>query len=54
MFLAPGLFVLALAGRALTPFEIPAGPAVIRLPHPGTNDVGFAADAAPIPPEIER
>jgi len=47
---------IALDSRAMPPFDVPAGPAVLRLTHPGTNDVCFAADAAPIlfPPEIER
>jgi hypothetical protein len=47
---------LALDTRALAAFDLPAGPAVMRLTHPGTNNVCLAADAAPIPfpPELER
>ncbi|MFP5258582.1 MAG: glycosyltransferase family 39 protein [Acidobacteriota bacterium] len=47
---------IALDSRALAPFDIPSGPAVIRLAHPGTNDACFAADTVPVPfpPEIER
>ena len=47
---------IALDSRALAPFDIPNGPAVIRLTHPGSNDVCFVADDTPIPfpPEIEQ
>lgn len=47
---------IALDSRPLAPFDIPTGPAAIRLTHPGVNDVCFAADADPIPfpPEIEQ
>ncbi|EKO38098.1 MAG: PMT family glycosyltransferase, 4-amino-4-deoxy-L-arabinose transferase [Solidesulfovibrio magneticus str. Maddingley MBC34] len=47
---------LALDTRALAAFDLPAGPAVMRLTHPGTNAVCYAADTAPIPfpAELER
>lgn len=47
---------LALDTRALAAFDLPAGPAVLRLTHPGTNAVCYAAETAPIPfpAELER
>lgn len=47
---------LALDTRALAAFDLPAGPAVMRLTHPGTNAVCYTADTAPIPfpAELER
>ncbi|MHC1790465.1 glycosyltransferase family 39 protein [Solidesulfovibrio sp.] len=47
---------IALDSRTFAPITLPAGPAVIRLTHPGTNDVCFAGtpDPIPFPAEIER
>jgi hypothetical protein len=47
---------IALDSRGLSPFDLPPGPAVLRLTHPGTNAVCLAADTTPIPfpPELER
>ena len=47
---------IALDSRNLAPIDIPDGPAVIRLTHPGANNVCLAADTAPIPfpAELER
>ena len=47
---------IALDSRNLAPIDVPDGPAVIRLTHPGANNVCLAADIAPIPfpAELER